>query len=102
MIVYNVTVNINHDVEQDWVQWMSEKHIPDVMNTGVFTKFKFLRLNDPIPEEGTTYAVQYFTPTKEHLEHYQANFAPALQQDALEKFPNKFVAFRTILEVIGE
>ena len=34
MILYNVTVNIDTDVEEDWIEWMKETHIPEVMKTG--------------------------------------------------------------------
>jgi hypothetical protein len=33
-------------------------------------------------------------------ERYKEEFAPALQADALQKFSGKFVAFRTLLEVV--
>ena len=36
MILYNVTISIDTSVEEDWLQWMKEIHIPDVMNTGLF------------------------------------------------------------------
>ena len=29
MILYNVTVNIDKDVEQDWINWMKNTHIPE-------------------------------------------------------------------------
>ena len=36
MIIYNVTVNVDEDVLSQWLRWMSENHIPDVMKTGLF------------------------------------------------------------------
>jgi hypothetical protein len=33
-------------------------------------------------------------------ERYKEEFAPGLQADALQKFSGKFVAFRTLLEVV--
>jgi hypothetical protein len=33
MIVYNVTVNIDGAVEQEWLKWMKEVHIPEVLAT---------------------------------------------------------------------
>jgi hypothetical protein len=37
MIVYNVTINLDHDIHDEWVKWMKEKHLHDVMATGMFT-----------------------------------------------------------------
>lgn len=101
MILYNVTVNVEDGIHQDWLNWMKETHIPDVMNTGMFIENKILKLLSQLPdEEGTTYAIQYFCKSLEDLEQYQQNFAPQLQQDYLKRYGNKVVAFRSILEII--
>ena len=36
MLLYNVTITVDLDVHDDWVQWMRDTHIPDVMSTGMF------------------------------------------------------------------
>ena len=51
---------------------------------------------------GLTYSIQYTCENKAKLEQYNANFAPALQKEHSNKFEGKFVAFRTILEVVSE
>jgi hypothetical protein len=33
-------------------------------------------------------------------ETYKTEFAPALQKEVTERYPGKFVAFRTLLEVL--
>ena len=40
MIIYNVTVNVEAEIHNDWISWMKEVHIPDVMNTGYFLENK--------------------------------------------------------------
>ena len=42
----------------------------------------------------------YIAPDQETLDHYQANFAPALQKDHTDRFLGKFAAFRTTLSVV--
>ncbi len=101
MILYNVTVNIDSEVELDWIQWMKTVHIPEVMETGCFTENKILKLlNDDPDATGTTYAVQYFTSEISILNKYLNEFAPALQQKTLLRYANRFVAFRTFLEEV--
>gem|GEM_PF-5619184 len=29
-ILYNVTINIDHNTSEEWLQWMKSTHIPDV------------------------------------------------------------------------
>jgi Domain of unknown function (DUF4286) len=99
MIIYNVTVNIENDVREEWLNWMKTVHVPDVMNTGYFLESKVCKvLVDE--EQGTTYSFQYTCSSMEDLKEYQRLHAPRLQKDVADKYANKFVAFRTILEVV--
>lgn len=101
MIIYNVTVNVEKDVAEEWAIWMKEVHIPDVLNTGLFQGHKFLRLlNEESENTGKTYAIQYFCDSMKTLQQYMGQHAPALQKDHTERFKDKFVAFRTLLEEV--
>lgn len=100
MVVYNVTVSIDDDVHEDWLQWMKSKHIPDVMKTGYFEDCRMLKLLNEMPNsEGTTYAIQYTSKSMETIEEYQKNAASALQKEHTERYSGKFGAFRTYLQV---
>ena len=98
MIIYNVTVNIDNDVHDDWLDWMKSVHIPDVMNTGHFTESKISRI---LAEEegGLSYAIQYLCESMEVFEKYQEIHAEGLQNKHTLKYQGKFVAFRTMLRV---
>ncbi len=100
MILYNVTVNVDPEVQEDWVQWMKTVHIPEVLATGLFVEHKFLRVMSTEPGEGFTYSIQYFLNSIDDYENYRSNFAPQLQADHTERYKNQFVAFRTLLEVV--
>jgi hypothetical protein len=99
MIIYNVTVNIEEDVEQDWLQWMKQIHIPEVMKTGYFLDNKICKVLVE-EEQGVTYAIQYTCMNMEDLQSYQQEHAPRLQKEHAERYKGKFVAFRTLLEVV--
>lgn len=100
MIIYNVTLSIDRDIEQQWLQWMKEIHIPEVMATGCFIENKLLRMLDQEEEGGLTYASQYLCVDMPTYERYQKEFAPALQKSFADKYSGKFAAFRTILDVL--
>lgn len=101
MIIYNVTINVDDSIHQEWLNWMQEKHLSEVMASEQFTSYKIMKLLSRQEDEtGTTYAIQYTCKSMEEYERYQAEFAPALQADGRNKFGGKFVAFRTLLEEI--
>ena len=101
MIIYNVTINIEDDIHNDWVAWMKGSHIPDVMNTGYFVEYKICKvLSTQADETGHTYAIQYTCNSIDDLNEYQKKHAPRLQEEHSTRYKGKFVAFRTLLKVV--
>ena len=43
MYIYNVTVNIDESVHDEWLDWIKE-HIPMVLSTGRFSEAKLTRV----------------------------------------------------------
>lgn len=99
MLLYNVTLIIEDSVAEEWLQWMKEVHIPEVMATEKFVSNRLLKVLDS-PNEGITYCSQYVVENEADYQDYQTNFAPALQAKLQTKFENRFVAFRTVMEFI--
>lgn len=100
MFLYNVTVGIDKDVEQEWLQWMRDEHVPKVMDTGMFFDYKIYRVLHDQEEGSVSYSVQYFAYTINHITSYFEKFAPALLEEHRARFRDKHVAFMTLLEEI--
>ena len=100
MLLYNVTIIIEDSAVEEWLQFMNESHIPEVMATGKFVSNRLLKILDS-PNDGVTFCSQYVVENLADYEDYQQNFAPALQADLQQKFENKFVAFRSLMEFIA-
>ncbi len=100
MILYNVTVGVDQDIENEWLQWMKTKHIPDVMNTGYFNEFRIFKVLNQDQEETVSYSVQYFSDSIEKVVTYLNDHAPRLSEEHRIKFNNRHVAFRTLLEEV--
>ncbi len=99
MILYNVTSSLDAAIADEWVVFMRDTHMPEVLATGCFIKHQLLRLLDE-EEGGITYAAQYYAVSLEQLEAYQTHFAPALRADMEKHFGGKYASFRTVLEVV--
>ncbi len=102
MYLYNVTINIDESVHDEWLNWMRNEHIPDMLATGKFTSARMLKVLVEEEMGGITYSVQYIAPNKEALESYYKEDADRLRGEGMKKFADKFVAFRTELEIISE
>lgn len=101
MILYNVTLSVDPPIAQQWLDWMREKHIPDVMSTNCFLESRISRIHGE-EEGGVTFSVMYLCANQELLDLYQSTYASKLQKEHADKFEGKFVAFRTYLSVIQE
>ena len=101
MILYNVTINIDNSVADEWLSWMKEVYIPEVMATTYFVKYQICKMLTEYEDNGgTTYAVQYFARHMADLEEYQRDFEADLQRKHQVRYPNKYVTFHSILEVM--
>ena len=102
MILYNVTINIHESVHDQWMRWMQEKHINEVLATGKFSAARMVKVLVEEDIGGTTYSIQYTTDSKETLQRYYDEDAPRLREEGLQLFGDKMLAFRTELELISE
>jgi len=101
MIIYNVTVNIDESIHEEWLIWI-KAHIPKVLGTG---KFEKATLSQVLVEEdmgGVTYSIQYRSYSREALDAYYREDADALRNEGLKKFADKMLSFRTELNIVDE
>lgn len=102
MIIYNITTNIHESVHDQWLKWMQEKHIPEILATEKFSSARIVKVLIEEEMGGITYSVQYTTDSKETLEKYYIEDQPQFDREALELFADKMLSFRTKLEVISD
>ena len=95
MIVYKVSVEISPARESEWLTWMQKVHIPEVMATGSFTSYEFLR-----SPAGLVYSIYYRCKDQDTYDEYQRIHAPDLQQKHTDLFKGDFKASRELLDVV--
>lgn len=100
MIIYNVTTKINVSVADSWLRWMQQEHIPEVMDTGCFSEYRFARLLEQDDTEGPTYTIQYIAESKADYNRYIELYAHSLREKVVKKWQHLFISFRTLMEVV--
>ena len=101
MIIYNVTINVDKSVHDQWLEWI-KTHIPQVLATGHFTEAKLTKVLVEEEMGGTTYSIQCRAKSREALDQYYKNDAERLRKEGMQLFADKMLAFRTELEVVDE
>lgn len=101
MYIYNVTINVQEDIHDEWLSWMKNELIPEMLNTGKFIKALMTKVLVEEEMGGITYSVQFTAESREKLDRYYKEDAAALRA-MTNRFEGKFVAFRTELEIVTE
>jgi len=82
----------------EWLQWQKEIHIPQIMGTGLFHDYRFYELLEPDEFEGKTYVLQCFTNERNNYETYLLVFDPLLSRNAVQRWGDQFIGFRTLMK----
>jgi hypothetical protein len=98
MIIYNVTIKVANAAAAEWMQWMQEEHMAEVVATGCFSAYKLFRLLEQDDSEGPTYCAQYTCERLEQYQRYIADYAPMLRDKGFARFGNQFIAFRSVMQ----
>jgi len=88
------------EIAEEYLQWLQGEHAQDMMQTGLFSNYRLCRLLEPEDPEGITYVVQYHCDNMENYQRYVEEYSPHMRQKGLDKFGNKMIAFRTIMELL--
>ncbi len=70
------------ELVQRWLDWLRDPHIADVMRGGA-RGAEIVKMTADCP----TFEIRYQFASREDFDRYQAEFASALREEGLEKFP---------------
>jgi hypothetical protein len=99
MIIFNDTVIIEEAIQQKWLKWIKEVHIPAVMATGHFKSYQVLNVIDS-PNEGVTYCIQYRADSIADFNQFYGKHLHRLQEAHNQEFENQFVIFNTLMQTV--
>ncbi len=103
MIIYSVTVSIENDLAEEWLQWMQSTHIPEVMATGFFEGYTLQQILEPVVDpDRINYNVLYEVASRDDLEQYQRSAAPALQRKHHERYGENALAIRVVMHRLAQ
>ena len=101
MFIYNVTIKVHESIQAEWLQWLKEVHVPEILSTHCFTKATVVRLLEVDDSEGPTYAIQFFAESKAAYNSYIEKYAAMLSKKSFDKWGNQFIAFRSLMQVVN-
>jgi len=93
-----VEVVIDKESENDFYNFMIEKHIPNVLKTGCFISNTIRKKVNKNPLENSKYVFDYYCDSSEKLGIYTTKYSPALQEEVKVLFDGKIQSERYIYE----
>jgi len=101
MYIYNMTFNVDKEIEQEWLDFIKQKFIPEMLQSGLITSSLTSKIM--VDEtQGNSYSIQFATENKEKLQEFiDEDLYPILNKLHL-KFSPKMVYFATELDVIDQ
>ena len=100
MFIYNVTIKVKAQIHEEWLTWLQEIHIPEVLETGCFNDATILQLLEIDDTEGPTFAIQYKAESKAAYTQYIEIYAGPLRQKSFDKWGDAFIAFRSFMQIV--
>lgn len=95
-LVYEVTAVVELEMAEGWERYMRERHIPDVLATGCFTRASLARAT------GGRYLIRYQLDSRADLDRYLAQAAPALRAEFAARYPGGVALTRETWELLQE
>jgi Domain of unknown function (DUF4286) len=80
-VTYEITATVRPDLSKEYEQFMTERHIPDLLETGAFAGASF-----SLSVDGR-YRIRYEARSREALDQYLSEHAHRLRQHLVHTFP---------------
>jgi len=95
MVTYEITTTVRADLCEAYEQYMREKHIPDLLETGAFAEASLGR------STAGRYRIWYEAHDRNALDRYLAGHVPRLRGHLLQTFPAGVDVTREEWTVLG-
>ena len=100
MVLFSLTVNIDNEIEDEWLEWMRQTFIPSLWLTGFFQEKRFLRLLSDQEQGGLTYSLQLTMDNIEKMKEFEKHHFQDFRKMLYGKYAGRLVDFHTVLEKV--
>lgn len=97
MIIYNTSYILNSLIEGEFCEWMKEKFIPLIKETGTFTQNYFCKVMLQQEDGSQTYSLQLFFKNEAQLNKYRQDFEPRCKAIFVAKYQTNILTFSSTM-----
>ena len=96
----SITINIEDDLRDEWMAWVTPKVNSILGDKKLVHDFRILKIVKEEPGMGSTYSFQYHLASQGHIELFEERYNREVAAEMYRFYKEKFVEFRTKLEVV--
>lgn len=100
MIIYNTTFKVDLKMRDEWLQWMQQTQVPEILNTGLFHSFRLCHLLEQDESDGYAYTLQFYSDSMENYNTFINEQEAGFQQRMYNIFGDKVLFFSTLMEEV--
>ena len=99
MVIYEVNVELNPEIKDDFISWLENEHIDELLAQDGFYKAEtfYRKASEEGCADKSLLTIHYSVNSRKNLEDYFKNHREEIKRKALEKFNGKFKINRRIL-----
>lgn len=100
MYLLSITINIEDDLRDEWMSWVNAKINAILADKNLVHDFRILRIMKEEPGQGSTYSFQYHLNDLMRVKLFEQRYNQEVAAEMFRFYKEKFVEFRTMLEVV--
>lgn len=100
MLVYNTTYQMDIDDARNFVIWIHECYIPQVLEDGILKSPRLLRILSHKDQDTECFSLQWEVEDSAALHKWHVRQGMKLNEELQKVFKDKVIGFPTLMEVI--
>jgi len=100
MILFNTTIKVDHDIQEEFLAWIKQEHFARCLAGGLVAEVNTFRLLGTDEEDGLTYSLQYHLPDKGTYENFMYVVDNNFKKELFDRFGTKQVSFSSVLQMV--
>ena len=100
MLIYNTTFHLVDEVEDNFIIWLKEVHIPEVQKQAVLRNPRICKILSHTEPGESTYALQWEVDSAAELHRWQMDQGSFAKDQVLKIFKEKVLGFETLMRVV--
>ncbi len=101
MYLFSITINVDDEVREELLEWVNGKIRPLLTDKALVYDFRVLKILSDETGHGTSYSFQYHLHNWEGVETFEERYDNEVAAGMYRFYKEKFVEFRTRLELIN-